>query len=150
MPDNAIWTVLRQVQLDIFVRKLDSQLDTKLEKSGDNLSTGQKQLLCLGRALLKKTQILLIDEATANVDPYTDRLIQETIRKEFSEQTVLTIAHRLDTIIDYDRIFVMDSGRLIESGTPFELLSNPASNFYELAAKSKDFASLLESAKKRQ
>ena len=150
MPDDAIWTVLRQVQLDTFVRKLDSQLDTKLEKSGDNLSMGQKQLLCLARALLKKTQILLIDEATANVDPYTDRLIQETIRKEFSKQTVLTIAHRLDTIIDYDRIFVMDSGRLIESGTPSELLSNPSSNFYSLAAKSKDFASLVESAKKRQ
>merc|ERR1739838_136570 len=149
MSDDSIWTVLRQVQLDTFVQKLNAKLDTKLEKSGDNLSMGQKQLLCLGRALLKKTQILLIDEATANVDPYTDRLIQETIRKEFSEQTVLTIAHRLDTIIDYDRIFVMDSGKLVESGTPNQLLSDSSSNFYALATKSKDFASLLESAKKR-
>ena len=150
MSDDAIWTVLRKVQLDTFVRKLDAQLDTKLEKSGDNLSMGQKQLLCLGRALLKKTQILLIDEATANVDPYTDKLIQETIRKEFSEQTVLTIAHRLDTIIDYGRIFVMDSGKLVESGSPNQLLSDSSSYFYALATKSKDFASLVESAKKHQ
>ena len=140
--------MLRQVQLDTFVQNMDAQLDTRLEKSGDNLSMGQKQLLCLGRALLKKTQILLIDEATANVDPYTDNLIQETIRKEFSEQTVLTIAHRLDTIIDYDRIFVMDSGKLVESGTPNQLLSDSSSSFYALASKSKDFASLIESAKK--
>ena len=77
--DEKIWAALRQVELDVFVTGLEAQLDTQLE-SGNNLSTGQKQLFCLARALLKNTPILVIDEATANVDTYTDKLIQQTIR----------------------------------------------------------------------
>ena len=81
--DEIIWSALRQVQLEKFVRELPRKLDNELEKSGENLSTGQKQLFCLARALLKNTKILLIDEATANVDPHTDKLIQETIRRRY-------------------------------------------------------------------
>ena len=130
--DESIWTALRQVQLDKFVKSLEGQLDHNLDKSGDNLSTGQNQLFCLARALLKRTGILLIDEATANVDPFTDKLVQKTIRCEFTNQTVITIAHRLETIIDYDRIFVMANGNLIESGKPLELILDKQSHFFTL------------------
>ena len=116
------------------MRQLTNGLDHHLIKSGDTLSTGQKQLLCLARALVKKTSILLIDEATANVDPFTDELIQRTIRSEFNDRTVMTIAHRIETIIDYDRVFVMDSGRLIEDGSPATLLQDTRSYFCQLAS----------------
>ena len=101
----------------------------------------------MARALLKQTEILLIDEATANVDPFTDKLIQKTIRSEFKSQTVITIAHRLDTIIDYDRIFVMANGNLIESGKPLDLISDIKSHFYSMASSNKDnYGTLIKSA----
>ena len=80
LSDDRIWKALRQVQLDKFVSSLELKLESPIEKSGNSLSMGQKQLFCLARALLKKSKILLVDEATANVDPYTDKLIQHTIR----------------------------------------------------------------------
>jgi ATP-binding cassette, subfamily C (CFTR/MRP), member 1 len=94
---------------------------------------GQKQLLCLARALLRKSKILVLDEATAAVDMETDDLIQQTIRSEFKDCTIMTIAHRLNTIIDYDRVLVMDKGEVAEFDSPQTLLANTNSIFYSMA-----------------
>lgn len=91
---------------------------------------GQRQLLCLARAILRKSKIIVIDEGTANVDLNTDRLIQVTIREKFAEATVITIAHRIDTIMDYNRIMVLDHARLVEFDTPANLLKKSDSLFY--------------------
>jgi len=104
---------------------------------GMNLSTGQKQLMCLARALLKQSKVICIDEATASVDFQTDQLIQTTLREEFVQSTVLTVAHRMETIMDSDRVLVMDYGRVGEFSTPSELLANGDSLFYALVEESK-------------
>ena len=96
------------------------------------MSVGQRQLVCLARALLKKSKILVLDEATAAVDPETDELIQNTIRKEFIDCTILTIAHRINTIIDYDRIIVLDKGKLAEFDTIPNLLQDKKGIFHSL------------------
>ena len=100
---------------------------------GENLSVGQRQLVCLARALLRKTKILILDEATAAVDLETDDLIQATIRKEFKDCTVLTIAHRLNTIMDYDKIMVLDKGLIAEYDSPDHLMENSNSIFHSMA-----------------
>lgn len=109
---------------------LPAGLQHEITEGGQNLSVGQKQLICLGRALLRKTKILILDEATAAIDLETDDLIQKTIRTEFKDCTVLTIAHRLNTIMDSDRIIVLDKGSVIEFDTPENLVANTDSVFY--------------------
>ncbi|OTF80881.1 hypothetical protein BLA29_006858 [Euroglyphus maynei] len=104
-----------------------------INEGGENISVGQRQLVCLARALLRKSRILILDEATAAVDMETDELIQKTIRKEFSDCTIVTIAHRLNTVIDYDRILVLDQGQIAEYDTPKNLLNNQNSLFYSMA-----------------
>lgn len=108
-------------------------LDAKIEEGGSNLSAGQKQLLCLARALLNEScKILILDEATASVDVQTDKIIQETIRSQFKDKTILTIAHRLDTIMDSDRVLVLDKGQVAEFDTPENLLKNKDGIFHSL------------------
>ncbi|TRY70343.1 hypothetical protein TCAL_02430 [Tigriopus californicus] len=131
--DPAIWKALELSHLGQYVSSLKMGLDHEIAEGGANLSVGQKQLLCLARALLRKTQILILDEATAAVDLETDDLIQTTIRKEFSDCTILTIAHRLNTIMDCDKIIVLSNGIIAEMGSPTALLQDQRSIFYDMA-----------------
>ena len=146
--DEELWNALRQVELIDYIKSTDAKLEYFLEERGQNFSVGQKQLVCLARALLKQNKILLIDEATANVDPRTDSLIQATIRREFKKCTVITIAHRLNTIIDSDRIVVMSNGTVLEADSPANLLSNDQSSFYQIVNQSKDAKKLMQFALK--
>ncbi|XP_051881887.1 multidrug resistance-associated protein 4 isoform X2 [Pristis pectinata] len=130
--DEALWNALEEVQLKEVVEELPNKLMTELAEAGSNFSVGQRQLVCLARAVLRESKILIIDEATANVDPRTDKLIQKTIREKFEQCTVLTIAHRLNTIIDSDRILVLDQGRVAEYKEPYVLLENKDSFFYKM------------------
>ncbi|KAJ4924429.1 hypothetical protein JOQ06_000669 [Pogonophryne albipinna] len=130
--DEDLWRALEEVQLKSVVEELPGKLETVLAESGSNFSVGQRQLVCLARAVLRQSRILVIDEATANVDPGTDELIQKTIRDKFRECTVLTIAHRLNTIIDSDRIMVLDSGTIQELDRPFNLLQNKDGALYKM------------------
>lgn len=123
--DEEMWSALAQVELKPFVYGLVGGLDCKMSDGGSNFSMGQRQLVCLARAILRNNRILILDEATANVDQETDRLIQNTIRDRFRDCTVLTIAHRLHTIMDYDRVLVVDAGYAVEFGHPHELLQRP-------------------------
>uniref|UniRef100_A0A8C7JKT3 Multidrug resistance-associated protein 4 n=1 Tax=Oncorhynchus kisutch TaxID=8019 RepID=A0A8C7JKT3_ONCKI len=148
--DEDLWNALQEVQLKSVVEELPNKMETVLAESGSNFSVGQRQLVCLARAVLRKNRILIIDEATANVDPRTDELIQKTIRDKFRECTVLTIAHRLNTIIDSDRILVLGAGMIQEFDEPYVLLQNQESALYRIVQQTgkAEAASLLESAKK--
>ena len=132
--DQEIWNVLNLSHLKTFASSQPSGLDYEIAESGSNLSVGQRQLICLARALLRKTKILILDEATAAVDQETDSLIQSTLKKEFSDCTVLTIAHRLNTILDSHRIAVFDQGQVMELGAPQELLLTEGSILKSMAA----------------
>ncbi|XP_049714546.1 multidrug resistance-associated protein 1-like isoform X2 [Elephas maximus indicus] len=129
--DGELWEVLELCHLKEFVQSLPKKLLHEISEGGENLSVGQRQLVCLARALLRKTKILVLDEATASIDFETDNLVQTTIRKEFSDCTVLTIAHRLHSIIDSDRVLVLDSGRIIEFETPQNLIHRKG-RFFEM------------------
>ncbi|XP_076981838.1 ATP-binding cassette sub-family C member 2 [Tamandua tetradactyla] len=131
-PDEEIWKALELAHLKSFVEGLQLGLTYEVTEGGDNLSIGQRQLLCLSRALLRKSKILIMDEATAAVDLETDHLIQTTIQNEFSHCTVITIAHRLHTVMDSDRVMVLDSGKIVEFDSPEELLKKPGP-FYFMA-----------------
>jgi ABC-type multidrug transport system fused ATPase/permease subunit len=115
--DDQIWTSIKRAQLDKAVSSLEDMVDEK----GSNFSVGERQLLSIARALLKRSKVILMDEATASIDTETDRKIQQSIREEFKDCTCLTIAHRINTILDADRILVMEKGTVAEYGPPAEL-----------------------------
>ncbi|CAM9614599.1 unnamed protein product, partial [Phaeothamnion confervicola] len=132
--DADMWEALRRAHLASSVTA-DGGLDSQVEDNGSNFSVGQRQLLCMARALLRNSSILVMDEATANVDPETDIIIQSTMRHEFRGSTVLCVAHRLHTIIFYDKVMVLERGRLEEYAAPIDLLNDEASLFHALCAK---------------
>nr|XP_056714411.1 multidrug resistance-associated protein 1-like isoform X2 [Euleptes europaea] len=132
--DLELWNALELCDMKNFVQSLPKKLQHEISECGENLSVGQRQLVCLARALLRKTKVLVLDEATASIDMETDNLVQSTIRKEFCNCTVLTIAHRLHSIMDSDRVLVLDSGRIAEFDTPQNLLQQRGM-FYEMASQ---------------
>uniref|UniRef100_A0A672SJN2 Multidrug resistance-associated protein 1 n=1 Tax=Sinocyclocheilus grahami TaxID=75366 RepID=A0A672SJN2_SINGR len=133
--DEEVWRALELAHLKNFVSGLPDKLNHECSEGGENLSLGQRQLVCLARALLRKTKILVLDEATAAVDLETDNLIQSTIRTQFEDCTVLTIAHRLNTIMDYTRVLVLDKGQMAEFDSPSNLIAKKGI-FYKMAKDS--------------
>lgn len=129
--DLEIWAVLEQVNMAATVKGLPHALKEQIAEGGENLSQGQRQLLCIARALLRKAKILVVDEGTSAVDPYTDELIQRVLRDEarLHGATVLAIAHRLQTIVDFDRVLVLGDGKVLEFDSPTKLLADKDSTF---------------------
>ena len=121
--------------------KPQNRLELKIEKGGSNLSLGQKQLICIARALIRRPKILLMDEATASIDPKADKVIQKVLKKKMADCTVITIAHRLKTIVQYDRILGLQNGEVVELGDPYELLTGRKDGyFYNLVKEAGDEA----------
>ncbi|XP_030856170.1 ATP-binding cassette sub-family C member 9 isoform X1 [Strongylocentrotus purpuratus] len=130
--DAEIWEALEVAQLKELVRDLPNNLDSMVHEGGDNFSVGERQLFCLARAILKKTRILIMDEATASIDVHTDAILQEVVATAFHKETVITIAHRVSTILDSDQIVVLSEGHVAEVGTPGSLLKKKTSIFASL------------------
>ncbi|CBI16747.3 unnamed protein product, partial [Vitis vinifera] len=145
-PDGQVWEALDKCQLGDLVRAKEEKLDSSVVENGENWSVGQRQLVCLGRALLKRSSILVLDEATASVDSATDGVIQKIISQEFKDRTVVTIAHRIHTVIDSDLVLVLSEGRIAEYDTPAKLLERDDSFFSKLikeySKRSKGFGKL--------
>ena len=133
--DAEIVSILKKIGFEY--TESDCQiLNRKIEQHGSNLSVGEKQLICIARAILRKTKIIVMDEATANIDMKTEEKIQKALQYVLNDSTVITVAHRIKTIIDYDKILVLDNGNIIEFDSPQNLLKNEKSLFFELYSKS--------------
>ncbi|KAG0023806.1 hypothetical protein BGZ80_007988 [Entomortierella chlamydospora] len=133
--EQDIWQALETSGMKAYVQQQEGGLDYMISTNGENLSVGQRQLVCLSRALLAKSKVVVLDEATASVDLATDSLIQKAIRVDFADSTVITIAHRLNTVVDYNRILVMDQGQVAEYDTPQKLLRDPNSMFSKMVGE---------------
>ncbi|XP_051855766.1 ATP-binding cassette sub-family C member 5 isoform X3 [Antechinus flavipes] len=132
--EDQIWDALERTHMKECVAQLPLKLESEVLENGENFSVGERQLLCIARALLRHCKVLILDEATAAMDSETDLLIQETIREAFADCTMLTIAHRLHTVLGSDRIMVLMQGQVVEFDTPAVLLSNDSSRFYAMFA----------------
>merc|ERR1712156_14789 len=131
--DENLHRALHSAGLTDLVAELSGGLEHKVSEGGAGLSLGQRQLICLARALLRRSKVLVLDEATAAVDTATDERIQTTIRTEFASCTVLTIAHRLNTVTGGNTVLVLDKGKLVEQGSPESLLADTSSQFHGMA-----------------
>jgi ATP-binding cassette subfamily C (CFTR/MRP) protein 1 len=131
---ERIWEALRLVHMEDFVRNLKDGLDFQVSGEGGNLSFGQRQLLSLARNIVRKPMLLLLDEATSAIDPRTQELIQTTIEGAFQESTMIVIAHRLETILDFDMVVVMDKGHVIEKGNLKEVAALKDGKFAKMLA----------------
>lgn len=130
--DNELWHCLSLVHLKAVVAELPGGLDAAVAEGGANFSLGRRQLVCMARCVLRRTRVLVLDEATAAMDLHTDALVQRTVRRAFAERTTLTIAHRLDTIIHSTRVLAMARGEMVEFDAPERLLARPGSMFSRL------------------
>ncbi|XP_022944933.1 putative ABC transporter C family member 15 [Cucurbita moschata] len=133
--DQEIWEVLRKCRFAEIFKTDQTVLEAPVAEGGENWSVGQRQLVCLARVLLKKRRILVLDEATASIDTATENIIQETIREETKGCTVITVAHRIPTVIDNDLVLVLDEGKVVEYDKPSRLLENSSSSFSKLVAE---------------
>jgi len=131
--EQDLWAALDRVEMSAAVSALPEKLDTVLEDSG-SFSKGQRQLLCLARVLLRKRNIVILDEASGSLDLKADARMREVIRSDLAECTVIAVAHRIATIIDFDLILVMENGSIVERGSPKDLLAVSNSRFARLAA----------------
>ncbi|XP_023733602.1 ABC transporter C family member 3 isoform X1 [Lactuca sativa] len=133
--DEQIWEALDKCQLGDEVRRKEEKLDSTVSENGENWSMGERQLLCLGRVLLKKTKILVLDEATASVDVSADHTIQQALGQHFSDSTVITIAHRITSVLNAHMVLVLEQGLIQEYDSPLKLLENRSSSFAKLVAE---------------
>ncbi|KAI7726460.1 hypothetical protein M8C21_018350 [Ambrosia artemisiifolia] len=133
--DDQIWEALDKCQIGDEIRTKEGQLDAVVTENGENWSMGQRQLICLGRVLLKKSKILVLDEATASVDTATDNMIQKTLREHFSDSTVIAIAHRITSVVKSDMVLVLNNGLVEEYDSPTALLEDKSSSFSQLVAE---------------
>ncbi|KAE9000794.1 Multidrug resistance-associated protein 1 [Phytophthora rubi] len=133
--DADIWSALEKVDMKTQVSALEGQLAYELSENGENFSVGERQMLCMARALLTRSRIVVMDEATASIDHATEKKLQEMIKRDFQDATVLTIAHRLGTVLDSDRIMVLSDGRVVEFDSPRSLVKGGSGVFYELASE---------------
>ena len=135
--DAQLWQALESVQMKEHVENMEDQLDAAIVQGGENISAGQRQLFCMARALLEHSKILIMDEATSNIDGKTDNVIQTMLKEVFTDCTVLTIAHRIDTILWYDKVLVLDQGEIVEYDSPEVLSKKEGSAFKALLSEYK-------------
>ncbi|KAL3856343.1 hypothetical protein ACJMK2_011112 [Sinanodonta woodiana] len=145
IPDNKLWEALQTVELKDTIETLEGQLDASVSEGGENFSVGQKQLFCLARAFLRNNTILVLDEATASIDLETDNKLQHVVSNVFRDKTVITVAHRISTIMKYDRVMVMDMGKVVEFDTPQILMEDHCSHFYGLVHQTQSLNLLIVS-----
>ena len=134
--DNEIIKVMEKIGFDYIIKRDKQGLNQEIAEGGSNLSVGEKQLICITRAILRKSKIIIMDEATASIDYKTEEIIQKAVSEILNDSTFITIAHRIKTILNYDRILTLDNGKIVDFDTPKNLLNDKNSLFYELYSKS--------------